>query len=752
MLRNACNRCGRGRGNTQALFQQASRHVSTPFITGHFISVEYNQFGIEDMLKMGVPSDKCCAEGCPYNLGSSEAFKAKLSTITKLEKDHIEDSFKPLVGEKIFDTINQGVVRNYQDVVDGSKTVITTFPEVFSYDSRVGEKAVVVEEVLIDRLMELQQSEAADASAIEEVNDQLTRQELQEREAAAAADIKEIKDIQTFLRIIIPQTAERDIFNLVLGSLHNQPGLLLHSYKPSDYVKLFKNIATEQRRVIDIDVEVIEMLQKILQKLHQQHANEDRDVITTINSLNGSKGSNKRLKAKFQSGMVYTIEDIQNVLDAAKADLHKLNQTEAHFSFTDLEKLLLNVMGISVGDIENTVEGIMSALEEKSNREAYPAILIHEAINKNETISSHSKVAAKRKFLPGDQVVIMLQQILQDLEELNRREDPSIIDHIDTLQCKQDTKERIKAKFSHNVAYTTEQVQEVLDVAKGEAKPTPIYTKDQIRNTITRTLFDTETNFPGEMDMLIVLPRSKLILNIEVKSEVKRQTEFESNVDAETTAESEDGKNKNLNASLAKASDQLKKHSSYLARVHGDVLDDDWQFVKIAAILPGHLDHGKICDHCSKFIITSNIQTKKQMTEWLMSNGILQRRIDKKKQERQKEKGQWGYQQFLKLFLRIINYSSTSMHNTINWSWRNVQGEKSNSPDWVYTKGIGTGYTKGKGLTPAQLRFNAEMKNRPVDFHKVLFFNKVQERLLQNPILRMVLLGDYGTGKNFIHS
>ena len=55
---------------------------------------------------MEIPSDKDCAEGCPYKLGSSQMFKAKLSTIDVLEKDHIEDSFKPLVGERIFDTIN----------------------------------------------------------------------------------------------------------------------------------------------------------------------------------------------------------------------------------------------------------------------------------------------------------------------------------------------------------------------------------------------------------------------------------------------------------------------------------------------------------------------------------------------------------------------------------------------------------------------------------------------------------------------
>ena len=153
--------------------------------------------------------------------------------------------------------------------------------------------------------------------------------------------------------------------------------------------------------------------------------------------------------------------------------------------------------------------------------------------------------------------------------------------------------------------------------------------------------------------------------------------------------------------------------------------------------------YNKICANCKKFIITSDIQNKKQMTEWLMSNCILQRNS--------KEPKQHGYQQFLMLFQRIINYSSTSKHKTVDWSWRNIQGDESDAPHWVYAKGIGTGYTKAKDLTSIQLRFNEEMKTRAVDYYKVMFFNNAQECLLRNPILRMVLTSDYGSGKNLIH-
>ena len=102
----------------------------------------------------------------------------------------------------------------------------------------------------------------------------------------------------------------------------------------------------------------------------------------------------------------------------------------------------------------------------------------------------------------------------------------------------------------------------------------------------------------GEQDFLIILSRLKMMINVEVKTQIDLENRKQKKKQEKDTRPEE-----SLNRSLESASKQCKEHAEYTARVFAPFLGDGWEFVKVAAILPGVLDRESICDPCDQFII-----------------------------------------------------------------------------------------------------------------------------------------------------
>ena len=152
----------------------------------------------------------------------------------------------------------------------------------------------------------------------------------------------------------------------------------------------------------------------------------------------------------------------------------------------------------------------------------------------------------------------ILPQILQDCYKLSKQEKdilkeelkqevPSISDHYEFILCQQI-------------------VQAVKELDLDGCVITGLYVRD-IRSGPN---FQKFANF--EIDTVLVIPKYKLIVDIEVKYS---------------------------NSKLKKASNQTKKHADAFK-----FISKDWQFVKAACVLNLERETKKICTNCSKFIIT----------------------------------------------------------------------------------------------------------------------------------------------------
>ena len=168
----------------------------------------------------------------------------------------------------------------------------------------------------------------------------------------------------------------------------------------------------------------------------------------------------------------------------------------------------------------------------------------------------------------------ILPQILQDCYKLSKQEKdilkeelkqevPSISDHYEFILCQQI-------------------VQAVKELDLDGCVITGLYVRD-IRSGPN---FQKFANF--EIDNVLVIPKYKLIVDIEVKYS---------------------------NSKLKKASNQTKKHADAFK-----FISKDWQFVKAACVLNLERETKKICTNCSKFIITEKQLGK--LENWLETISI----------------------------------------------------------------------------------------------------------------------------------
>ena len=257
-------------------------------------------------------------------------------------------------------------------------------------------------------------------------------------------------------------------------------------------------------------------------------------------------------------------------------------------------------------------------------------------------------------------------------------------------------------------------------------KPGHNYSIEEIKDGCKLGKFESEVQFAGESDLLIMLPDSKLILSIEIKRHMK-----DSGCKSKSTAK--------IDKNMKSASNQLNKNAEFISSRHGSILSPEWKFVKVCAISPTFNKSEKICPNCHRFILTSEIlETAGGLDKWWKNTGLATR--EKKFDAKSKAE---AYNEFQHFFYRLVCLSSVRVVPAPFHTWSQVQGHNPYH--------MSAGHTKA---TPdAQTQYSSSstdvksVLHRPHDAYKVLFFNKDQYCLLANDKLyHAVFMCDFGAG------
>ena len=56
---------------------------------------------------------------------------------------------------------------------------------------------------------------------------------------------RELKEILNFRKIYLPQAGERNVFNPLIQSFFNYPGIFINGFEPNQYLKEFHQAAEE---------------------------------------------------------------------------------------------------------------------------------------------------------------------------------------------------------------------------------------------------------------------------------------------------------------------------------------------------------------------------------------------------------------------------------------------------------------------------------------------------------------------------
>ena len=187
-----------------------------------------------------------------------------------------------------------------------------------------------------------------------------------------------------------------------------------------------------------------------------------------------------------------------------------------------------------------------------------------------------------------------------------------------------------------------------------------------------------------------------------------------------------------MNASLHSASHQALEHAEYASRIFAPFLSEGWQFIKLAAILPGELNYAGICEHCAQFLITGNTVEEIQKKIIDIRTFVLKNlQVDTKE----------SYQDFINVFHATVGLASlTTFHSDVASSWRQIQGEEYHSISFA------AGWTSCDWeMNPDELTFR-NILNQPHNLNKLLFFNPDQLKLITNEIRFLIFRNDFGSG------
>ena len=239
-----------------------------------------------------------------------------------------------------------------------------------------------------------------------------------------------------------------------------------------------------------------------------------------------------------------------------------------------------------------------------------------------------------------------------------------------------------------------------------------------IKDAMRLSTYEHESKFPGELDLLGMLPDLQLLFHVEVKSN-----------------QSED---KKTDKNLSDAAKQMARYAEHISKRHGSVLSNNWSYLKVASIIPGVINPDKICSHCKRFLLTEQeLVDEKSLRTWWESLGLHQNPSQDVAIKSQ------CYHEFLNMFNRTINLSSIVRKTNVFNTWEEIQGSN--------TLPIVAGITPAPNTDPSSLSFK-DILNRAHDAFKALYFTPEQMALLiPEQFRRLILFADYGAGNKFKH-
>ena len=401
-----------------------------------------------------------------------------------------------------------------------------------------------------------------------------------------------------------------------------------------------------------------------------------------------SENAVNEARKRFRPNNDYTEEDVENALLKALKSCTYFDLSQKTYKLNELEEKLLDCNGASEKDIEYLVdrmlEGVQKETPSGTNLKVESKVIV-ESIEKADfgDMDNHRKLLEKAK-----------DYLLRSTEK--------------------------KEKEEKNPTRSKKMQQKSIDQ---KLKP-KLYSLEVVKNDLKLMMYEELVKPPREWDFLIILSRLKMIVNVEVKKQIDLKNR----------------KDHQLNGSLNSASSQCREHADYAARVLAPFLGEGWQFVKVAAIVPGKLDHESICGHCDQFIITGKDDRE------------LQEKVNKIRDlliaESSVNDVEEGHEDFVTLTKVLLGLSSLSTEHASNGSaWKQIQGS---DPDHV---SLSAGWTKSDlemGL--GDLTFK-NVLNQPHNFNKLVFYNVDQQHVLANNLTLVVLKGDFGAGnKKFCDS
>lgn len=258
--------------------------------------------------------------------------------------------------------------------------------------------------------------------------------------------------------------------------------------------------------------------------------------------------------------------------------------------------------------------------------------------------------------------------------------------------------------------------------AKNKFKANTTYCETDIEDAVKLSKFEHSATYPGEIDFFTILPDLQLLMQVEVKCDLS--------YDLHTSSTSQKKKNRNLKS----AAKQMTMYSDHIAEVHGSVLSDNWDYLKVAAILPNVKNQEDLCNHCRLFLLTDDNMTQENMSVWWNQLGLSDS-VDASVFTKQH-----CYQEYLHLFNRLVNLSAIAVHANANYDgWKEIQGAN--------PRHISAGMTQASGPRSTNLLLK-QVLERPHDAYKVLYFSPEQQALLStDEINHVIFFCDFGAGK-----
>jgi len=499
-------------------------------------------------------------------------------------------------------------------------------------------------------------------------------------------DKAELKDILAFRKIYLPQAGERDIFNPLIGSFFHYPGIFVNGFKPNQYLKEFHRAAEEMRntefgRKANSKVTSwMPLVAELFPKSGSKYVNKIKGsiILKELIDILGKESSRgnmwNEVKKRFKESGDYTEEEVENHLISAlkSCSYYEINRME--YEFNEMEVKLLECNGTSENEITKLADKILAGLKVQKLESMVEGKAVMKSIEKLDL-----PMAGKRlnNFLKTTNAYFLAS---------HERKAPS---------KQEETSNAMKLKPKSHLL-------------------------GDVRSSLKQILYEEFVKPPGEWDFLIILNHLKIMINVEVKQQMDLK-------DRETH---------NLNGSLKSASHQCEEHSDYAARVFAPFLSDGWQFIKIAAILPGKLDDSTICKHCNEFIITGNNEKEISMK----INNIKDRLLSKSGRTDSKE----AQEDLTALTKILVGLSSLSTeHPDCSSAWRQIQGSEK---DRVSLSG---GWTKSESeIAPNEMTFK-KILTQPHNIYKLVYYNVDQQHILSNRLTLVVLKGDFGAGTKY---